>query len=71
VHVNVRNVGVGRVGVSHTVYIRERGGGGRGGSGLRRTISDVIHTHLRQSRGLGQTLSVGVAISDAPVYMRE
>ena len=31
----------------------------------------VIHTSIRQSRGLGQTMSVWVEITDAPVYMRE
>jgi hypothetical protein len=34
-------------------------------------ISAVIHTWIRQSRGLGQTQSVWVAITDAPVFMRE
>ena len=31
----------------------------------------VIHTQIRQSRGLRQTMTVWVAITDAPVYMRE
>ena len=53
------------------VYIRKRGGGRRGGCGLRRVISSVIHTSIRQSHGLGQNLSVGVVITDTPVYIRE
>jgi hypothetical protein len=44
---------------------------GREECGLRRAISAVIHTEIRQSRGLGQTLLVWVAINDASVYMRE
>ena len=47
------------------VYIRERGGGRRGGCGIRSAISDVIHTWIRQSRGLGQNLPVGVAQKQA------
>ncbi len=46
-------------------------GGGRGEYGLRSSISAVIHTQVRQFHGLGQTLTVGVSITDAPVYMRE
>jgi hypothetical protein len=56
------------------VYMHERGGEGREGfkeCGLRRSISVVIHTEIRQSHGLGQTLSVWIAITDAPVYIRE
>ncbi len=44
----------------------DSGGGRRGGYGLRITISGVIHTWIRQSHGLGQTLTVGVTITDAP-----
>jgi hypothetical protein len=29
-------------------------------------MSTVMHTWIRQSRGLGQTLPVGVAITDTP-----
>jgi hypothetical protein len=39
--------------------------------GLRTSISVVIHTWIRQSHGLGQTLVVGVVITDVPVYIRE
>ncbi len=35
------------------------------------SISVVIHTWIRQSRGLGETQSVGVVITNAPVYIRE
>ena len=38
------------------VYMRERGGGGRGECGLKRSISVVRHTQMYQSRGLGQTM---------------
>ena len=31
----------------------------------------VIHTSIRQTRGLRQTMPVWVAIIDAPVYMGE
>ena len=47
----------------------ERGGGGRGEYGIRNAISDVIHTWIRQSHGLGKTMSVWVVITDEPVYM--
>ena len=53
------------------VYKHERGGGGRGGYGLKSDISDVIHTQIRQSHGLRQTMPVWVEITDAPVYMCE
>ncbi len=49
----------------------DRGGEGRGGCGLGRVISDVIHTYIRQSHGVGQRLTGNVARTDAPVYMRE
>jgi hypothetical protein len=65
---------VGTVGVVITdapVYMRERGGGGRGGCGIRSVIPVVIHTEIHQSRGLGQTLTVGVVITDTPVYIRD
>ncbi len=39
--------------------------------GLRTSFSVVIHTWIRQSHGLGQTLPVGVTITDVPVYMSE
>ena len=40
-----------------------------GGSG--RSYSVVIHTSIRQSHGLRQTMSVWVVITDGPVYMGE
>ena len=52
-------------------YMRERGGGGREGCGLRSTISAVIYTSIHQSRGRRHTMPGWVAITDAPVYMRE
>ena len=36
---------------------------------FRSAISSVIHTWIRQSRGHGQNLSVGVPITDVPVYI--
>ncbi len=69
-YVNVRSVGVGRMGVCMlSTCVSEEGG--RKECGLIISISAVIHTWIRQSRGLGQTLPVGVAITDAPVYMCE
>ncbi len=50
------------------MYMRERGGGGRGGCGLRSVISAVKHTYIRQSRGVGKRLPGRVARTDAPVY---
>ncbi len=47
----------------------EEGGEGEGADS--EVITAVIHTWIRQSRGLGQTQSVWVAITDAPVFMRE
>ena len=35
-----------------------------------RCYAAVIHTQIRQSRGLRQTMPVSVAMTDAPVYMR-
>ena len=53
------------------VYMRERGEGGQGEYGLKSAISAVIHTYIRESRGLRQIIPVWVAITDAPAYMRE
>jgi hypothetical protein len=44
---------------------------GRGECGPRNVISDVIHTWIRQTHGLSQTMSVWVPIIDPPVYIRE
>jgi len=43
-----------------------------GGSG-RSYVSTVtvVHTYIRQSHGLRQTIPVSITITDAPVYMRE
>ncbi len=41
----------------------------QGGAG--RCYAAVMHTQIHQSRGLRQTMPVWVAITDAPVYMRE
>ncbi len=62
-NVNVRSVGVGRVGVCiMCTSVNEEGGGREEFKeyGLRRSISVVIHTWIRQSHGLGQTLPVWV-----------
>ena len=48
------------------VYIRERGEGGRGECGLRSAVSAVIHTSIRETHGLRQTISVWVVITDEP-----
>ena len=40
-----------------------------GGAG--RCYNAGIHTEIRQARVLSQTMPVSVAITDAPVYMRE
>ena len=53
------------------VSLADSGRHGRGGWGLRNSISDVIHTYIRQSRNLKQTVTVWVPITDALVYIRE
>ncbi len=40
------------------MYMFERGGGGRGECGIRNAISPVIHTYIRQTRGVRQNLYV-------------
>ena len=40
-----------------------------GGTG--RCYAAVIHTQIRQSRGLGQTMTVWVVITDTTVYMSQ
>ena len=40
-----------------------------GGAG--RCYTAVIHTQIRQSHGLGQTIPFWVVITDPPVYMHE
>ncbi len=69
VHMKERNV-VGRgesVGL-YTVYIRDPGGLGRGGLGLRNVISPVIHTSIRQSHGVGYSASLGYEYRCICVY---
>ena len=39
--------------------------------GVGRCFDTVIHTQIRQSRGLGQTIPVSVVITDTHVYMSE
>jgi hypothetical protein len=57
--------------IDFKVDVQGGGGWGREESGLRSSISAGIHTQIRQSRVLGQTLPVWVPITDAPVYMSE
>ncbi len=55
------------------VYMCERGGGGRGPESVgSETLSLlVIHTSIRQSHGLSQTMSGWTEKTDEPVYIRE
>ena len=53
--------GRGEGGVLYTVYMRERGGGRRGSCVLRKAISAVMHTEIRQFRRGRQRLPGCVA----------
>ena len=55
---NVRSVGVGRVGVCMMcTCVSEEGGGEKSADSEDQTISVVIHTWILQSHGLGQTVA--------------